>query len=99
MSTSGQPILPLLSGIMEAEHMTRDPLKAGLTYYWRIDEKNDNGTTTGDVWSFKIQSNPAGKTGNPVPAQYASYVRKNALLHWDEAGNATHTTCISEPEA
>jgi hypothetical protein len=22
------------------------------TYYWRIDEKNANGTTTGDVWSF-----------------------------------------------
>jgi hypothetical protein len=22
------------------------------TYYWRIDEKNANGTTTGEVWSF-----------------------------------------------
>jgi hypothetical protein len=22
------------------------------TYYWRIDEKNANGTTTGDVWNF-----------------------------------------------
>ena len=22
------------------------------TYYWRIDEKNASGTTTGDVWSF-----------------------------------------------
>ena len=64
-------------------------LESGMTYYWRIDEKNANGTTTGDVWSFKTQSNPAGKTGNPVPAQYASYVRKNALLQWDEAGNAT----------
>jgi hypothetical protein len=25
------------------------------TYYWRIDEKNTAGTTTGDVWSFSIQ--------------------------------------------
>ncbi len=22
------------------------------TYYWRIDEKNDDGTTIGDIWSF-----------------------------------------------
>lgn len=24
------------------------------TYYWRIDTKNDNGITTGDVWSFTV---------------------------------------------
>jgi hypothetical protein len=24
----------------------------GVTYYWRIDEKNVGGTTTGEVWSF-----------------------------------------------
>ncbi len=26
------------------------------TYYWRIDEKNDSGTTTGDVWSFTTKA-------------------------------------------
>jgi len=26
------------------------------TYYWRIDEKNETGTTTGDVWSFTTES-------------------------------------------
>ena len=33
---------------------TFDPgtLSNNTTYYWRIDEKNDGGTTTGDVWSF-----------------------------------------------
>jgi len=25
-------------------------------YYWRIDEVNDSGTTTGVVWSFKTGS-------------------------------------------
>jgi len=25
------------------------------TYYWRIDEKNSVGTTTGDIWSFNVQ--------------------------------------------
>lgn len=28
-------------------------LSANTTYYWRIDEKNFFGTTTGNVWSFK----------------------------------------------
>ncbi|HOA75073.1 MAG TPA: phosphodiester glycosidase family protein [Phycisphaerae bacterium] len=31
------------------------PLSVGTTYYWRIDEVNDNGTTTGTVWSFTTQ--------------------------------------------
>jgi len=33
---------------------TFDPntLSNNTTYYWRIDEVNTNGTTTGDVWSF-----------------------------------------------
>jgi hypothetical protein len=28
------------------------------TYYWRIDEKNANGTTTGDVWRFTTVALP-----------------------------------------
>jgi arylsulfatase A-like enzyme len=31
-------------------------LESNTTYYWRIDEKNANGTTSGDVWSFEITS-------------------------------------------
>ncbi|PKL47085.1 MAG: hypothetical protein CVV39_06330 [Planctomycetes bacterium HGW-Planctomycetes-1] len=27
----------------------------GALYYWRIDEKNTAGTTTGDVWSFRVE--------------------------------------------
>ena len=27
-------------------------LALGTTYYWRVDAKNDQGTTTGSVWSF-----------------------------------------------
>jgi hypothetical protein len=27
----------------------------GKVYYWRIDEKNTVGTTTGDIWSFRVE--------------------------------------------
>jgi hypothetical protein len=39
---------------------TYDPgiLTDGKTYYWRIDEKNAAGTTTGDVWSFTTWVDP-----------------------------------------
>ena len=33
-------------------------LTANATYYWRIDEKNANGTTTGTVWSFTTTTQP-----------------------------------------
>jgi len=29
-------------------------LEAGKTYYWRVDARNNSGTTTGTVWSFKV---------------------------------------------
>jgi len=39
---------------------TFDPgiLNASTTYYWRIDEVNSSGTTTGAVWSFTTASSP-----------------------------------------
>ncbi len=27
-------------------------LKSGVTYYWRVDAVNENGTIKGNVWSF-----------------------------------------------
>jgi hypothetical protein len=37
-------------------------LALSTTYYWRIDEKNATGTTTGDVWSFTTTSIVAAPT-------------------------------------
>jgi hypothetical protein len=34
-------------------------LDTNTTYYWRIDEKNGSGTTTGTVWSFRTALTPA----------------------------------------
>jgi parallel beta-helix repeat protein len=33
-------------------------LSYSTTYYWRIDEENPVGTTTGDVWSFTTKAGP-----------------------------------------
>ena len=42
------------------------------TYYWRIDEINAHGKTTGAVWSFSIS--PPGAATDPYPADGATGV-------------------------
>jgi len=63
-------------------------LENNTTYYWRIDEKNSNGTTTGDVWSFKVTSSQTGTTAKsemknfeifPNPA-HGKYITLSGLL-------------------
>ena len=51
-------------------------LSAGTTYYWRIDQINGQGTTTGDVWSFTTMPSPVAGRNTflvPVPATGASW--------------------------
>ena len=57
------------------------------TYYWRIDPVNDDGTTTGDVWSFTTQlpPNTPGQAANPTPANQASDVGRILTLRWTAA--------------
>ncbi|MBN1788167.1 MAG: agmatine deiminase family protein, partial [Sedimentisphaerales bacterium] len=52
---------------------TYDPgtLSYNTTYYWRIDEKNANGTTTGTVWSFTTIP-PDTTPPSPDPLTWAS---------------------------
>jgi len=38
-------------------------LNGNTVYYWRIDEKNATGTTTGDVWSFTTATPPLFSDG------------------------------------
>lgn len=42
------------------------------TYYWRIDEKNSAGTTTGPVWSFTTTAVPDNTPPSPDPMTWAS---------------------------
>lgn len=44
-------------------------LTSRVYYYWRVDANNDYGTTTGDVWSFRITTNEIVVHPNPVKNQ------------------------------
>jgi len=61
---------------------------AHATYYWRIDEVNSDGTTTGPVWSFTVGS-PA-KAFRPMPYDGMTAVALDAVsLSWVEGESAT----------
>jgi hypothetical protein len=59
-----------------------DGLVNGTTYYWRVDEVNDQNPDSpwkGDVWSFTV---PPKKAYEPVPSDNAKYIDTNPALTW-----------------
>jgi len=58
------------------------------TYYWRIDEVNTHGTTTGTVWSFTTGSAPSQAT-SPTPANSASNLDVDVNLSWTAGSGAS----------
>ncbi|MHC4739981.1 MAG: hypothetical protein ACYS9Y_13825, partial [Planctomycetota bacterium] len=65
------------------------------TYYWRIDEVNGGGTTTGNVWNFTTETtgSPPGQASNPSPANSAANVSVNADLSWT-AGSGSDSSDV-----
>jgi hypothetical protein len=61
------------------------------TYYWRINEKNATGTTTGAVWSFTTAATPQppAKAASPSPANGATGVSITNDLSWSAGSGAT----------
>jgi hypothetical protein len=61
------------------------------TYFWRIDEVNEAGTTAGSVWSFTTEAPPPppGPATLPIPAHAATLVARNADLAWTAGAGAT----------
>jgi len=53
----GTATSPVTKVIADGTVLTYDTgtMVQGKTYYWRVDEKNTFGTTTGDVWSFTVE--------------------------------------------
>ena len=70
---------------------TFDPgaLAASTTYYWRIDEGNVSGTTTGVVWSFTTVPPAPGQAGTPSPANGATDLPLSTTLSWTAGTDAT----------
>ncbi len=64
-------------------------LEYSTIYYWRVDTKNDNGTTTGNVWKFTTAPAPNEKASAPLPAHDATGVTLDTNLEWAAASGAT----------
>ena len=58
------------------------------TYYWRIDEVNRYGTTTGSIWSFTTGPLP-GPASEPDPSDGALGIEENPVLSWQPGLCAT----------
>jgi hypothetical protein len=59
------------------------------TYYWRINEKNAGGTTTGIVWNFTTIVAAPGQASSPNPANSATNVSLTNDLSWTAGSGAT----------
>ena len=74
-----------------------DGLVPGTTYYWRIDEINDQHPDSpwiGDVWSFMITPSTAHA---PEPADGAELVESNVILSWQPGFHAKlHTVYFGD---
>jgi len=72
-------------------------LVPGTTYYWRIDEVNDQNPESpwkGEVWSFSI---PSKEAYAPVPADGADSVAIDAELSWTPGfGAILHTVYFGD---
>jgi beta-glucanase (GH16 family) len=60
--------------------------------YWRIDEINSWGRTTGQIWEFTTESSPPpmpGQASNPNPADGATGVSIDQDLRWTSGSGVT----------
>ena len=90
--TSSNPGAGQFQGNQAGTSFALGTLANGTTYYWRIDEVNAAGTTTGTVWSFTTQSGggtPPGQASNPNPSNNATGVSRNPTLSWTAGSGAT----------
>ena len=72
-----------------------DGLTPGVTYYWRIDEvEADGSTVAGGIWSFTVPSKIAY---NPSPPNGSKYVSTDVQLSWTAGyGSKLHTVYFGD---
>jgi PKD repeat protein len=81
---------PPFAGSQAATGFDPGTLANTTTYYWRIDEVNAFGTTTGATWSFTTAAapQPPGPASSPSPADGGSNVDVNVNLGWSAGSQA-----------
>ncbi|RLC85572.1 MAG: hypothetical protein DRI37_07830 [Chloroflexi bacterium] len=63
-------------------------LAPATTYFWRIDQVNSFGMTTGEVWTFTTGTTPPGPATNPNPADDANNLDPGIVLSWSPGSDA-----------
>ncbi|MFC2165964.1 IPT/TIG domain-containing protein [Acidobacteriota bacterium] len=88
LGTDSTPDSGEFRGNKSATNYNPGGLNSNTTYYWRIDAKNDCGTTTGDVWSFTTEeSTTCTYSINPTQMQF------DASSHSDSFNVTTQSGC------
>ena len=85
----GTASIPPFIGNQTATTYTPSTMANSTKYYWRIDEKNADGTTTGIVWSFTTIVAAPGQATNLSPPNAATGVSTTATLSWTAGSGAT----------
>jgi len=84
----GTSVPLVFQGTQSRTTFTPGTLAKDTWHYWRIDEVNPRGVTTGPVWSFKTAC-PPEPASNPNPANGATNVNINVVLSWTLGVGAT----------
>jgi len=90
---------PAFQGNQTEETFSPAELNEGTVYYWRIDEKNNFGTTTGDVWSFTTAVDSNYGLIDKVMCGYQGWFNcpgdgtTRGWIHWGGSGNFTPDYC------
>jgi hypothetical protein len=78
----------LVSFAQDANFYNPGRLDFDQTYYWRIEEINENGIVPiSNMWTFKTGSQPV-KAYNPFPFDTAQEVSPDVILNWSPGKNA-----------
>jgi len=85
---TGPDVLTLLVEVNDSTSTVVPGLERGVTYYWRVDEVQPDGSVvTGDVWSF----NPGGLVG------FWKFDEGSGGTAADSSGSNLHGTIIGNP--
>jgi len=85
---TGPDALKLLAEVNDSMSIVAPALERAVTYYWRVDEVQSNGSVvTGDVWSFS----PGGLVG------FWKFDEGSATTTADSSGNNLHGTIAGNP--